>query len=52
MARQRRTSTVLETTRQRLAGLKQIDPPPDFGGSLNAAGGQAIITDLGGELDS
>jgi hypothetical protein len=52
MARQRRTSAVLETTRQRLAGLKQIDPAPDFGGSLNAAGGQALVTDLGGELDS
>ena len=37
MARKRRTSAVLETTRQRLAGLKQIDPAPDFGGNLNAA---------------
>jgi hypothetical protein len=31
MARQRRTSTVLETARQRLAGLKSITPPPTFG---------------------
>src|SRR6266550_1803689 len=52
MARKRRTSAVLETTRQRLAGLKQIDPAPDFGGNLNAAGRQAVITDFTGELDS
>ena len=52
MARKRRTSTVLETTRQRLAGLKKINPAPDFGSSLNAAGGQAVITDLTDELDS
>jgi len=52
MARKRRTSGVLETTRQRLAGLKQINPAPDFGGNLNAAGGQAVITDFTGELDS
>ena len=51
MARKRRTSAVLETTRQRLAGLKQINPAPDFGGNLNAAGGQAILTDLTDELD-
>jgi len=52
MARKRRTSAVLEITRQRLAGLKQIDSAPDFGGNLNAAGGQALITDFTGELDS
>jgi hypothetical protein len=52
MARKRRTSAVVENTRQRLAGLKQIDPAPDFGGNLNAAGGQALITDFTAELDS
>ena len=52
MARKRRTSAVLETTRQRLAGLKQINPAPDFGGNLNAAGGQALSADCAGELDS
>lgn len=52
MARQRRTSAVLETARQRLAGLKQIDKAPDFGGNLNAAGGEAVITDCADELDS
>ncbi len=34
MARQRRTSTVLETARQRLAGLKSITPPPTFGPTI------------------
>ena len=52
MARKRRTSAVLETARQRLAGLKQINPAPDFGGNLNAVGGQAVVTDIAGELDS
>ena len=52
MARKRRTSAVLETARQRLAGLKSIQPVPDFGGDLNVAGGGAVITDCSGELDS
>jgi hypothetical protein len=52
MARKRRTSAVLEEAQQCLAGLKQIDSAPDFGGNLNAAGGQALITDLATELDS
>ena len=52
MARKRRTSAVLETARQRLAGLKQINPIPDFGGNLSAAGGDAIVGDISGELDS
>ena len=34
MARLRRTSQVLETARQRLAGLKSINPAPDFGTAL------------------
>jgi hypothetical protein len=34
MARLRRTSVVLETFRQRLAGLKSINPAPDFGPAL------------------
>ena len=34
MARRRRTSDVLETARQRLAGLKSINPAPDFGTAL------------------
>lgn len=51
MARKRRTSAVLETARQRLAGLKSLKPVPDFGGDLNVAGGEATITDCSGELD-
>jgi len=52
MARERRTSAVLQTTRQRLAGFKKINPARDFGGNLNAAGGQTVITDCADELDS
>ena len=33
MALRRRTSSVLETIRQGLAGVKQINPAPDFGGN-------------------
>lgn len=52
MARQRRTSSVLETARQRLAGLKKITSKPDFGSNLNALGGEVEIADLANELDS
>jgi hypothetical protein len=34
MARLKRKSTVLETARQRLAGIKSITPAPDFGPNL------------------
>jgi hypothetical protein len=37
MARKKRTSTVLQTARQRLAGLNSIAPPPDFGTPLTLA---------------
>ena len=52
MARTKRTSTVLETARQRLAGLKSITPPPDFGAALSLAGYETDITTLGSKLDS
>jgi hypothetical protein len=52
MARKRRTSAVFETSRQRFAGLKSVTPAPDFGGNLNEAGFQAVITDFTTELDS
>ena len=52
MARLRRTSSVLETARQRLAGLKSITPAPDFGAALTVAGFEAAITDVNGELSS
>jgi len=35
MARLKRSSTVLETARQRLSGLKTITPKPDFGPTLD-----------------
>ena len=35
MARAQRASSVLETTRRRLAGLKSITPAPDFGSALS-----------------
>ena len=38
MARLRRGSQVLETARQRLAGLKSINPAPDFGPALSLTG--------------
>jgi hypothetical protein len=34
MARARRSSTVLDNARRRLAGLKSITPTPDFGPNL------------------
>ncbi|MDT5272749.1 MAG: hypothetical protein QOH49_4935 [Acidobacteriota bacterium] len=35
MARLKRSSTVLETARQRLSGLKTITPKPNFGPALD-----------------
>jgi len=50
MARKRRTSPVLENARQRLAGLKQIDPEPDFGGDLTVAAFTAKVNGFTGNL--
>jgi hypothetical protein len=44
MARLRRTSPVVETARQRLAGLKSINPAPNFGPGLTVAGFEAKAT--------
>jgi len=52
MARTKRTSTVLDTARQRLAGLKSISPAPDFGATLTLAGYEADITAMTTKLDS
>jgi hypothetical protein len=52
MARARRTSTVLETARRRLAGLKSITPAPDFGTALSVASFETLITTFGGKLDT
>lgn len=52
MARLRRTSQVLESARQRLAGLKSINPAPNFGTALTLAAYETTITGFGGKLDS
>jgi hypothetical protein len=52
MARLRRTSQVLETARQRLAGLKSINPAPDLGSALSLANYETMTTDFGSKLDT
>ncbi|HEX8558539.1 MAG TPA: hypothetical protein VF668_10570 [Pyrinomonadaceae bacterium] len=51
MARTKRGSAVLETARQRLAGLKSITPKPNFGPSLDLDSyeqeARGLETDLG-----
>ena len=42
---------MLETARQRLAGLKSITPAPDFGAALSLAGYQSDINALSSRLD-
>jgi predicted nucleic acid-binding Zn-ribbon protein len=50
MARARRSSSVLETARQRLAGLKSITPAPDFGTNLSLAGYEQEIDNFSNNL--
>ena len=50
MGRKRRTSSVLDTTQQRLAGLKSIDPEPDFGGDMTVAAFTAKANGFTGNL--
>jgi hypothetical protein len=52
MARQKRTSPVLETAHQRLAGLNSITPPPDFGPNLTLAAYSTQITNFSSRLDN
>ncbi|MFY9619666.1 MAG: hypothetical protein WAQ99_07620 [Pyrinomonadaceae bacterium] len=52
MARTKRTSTVLETARQRLAGLKSISPAPNFGATLTLATYEADLNSLSAKLDA
>ena len=52
MARTKRTSSILETARQRLAGLKSITRPPEFGPTLTLDGYEADITSFSDKLDS
>jgi len=51
MARLKRSSTILETARKRLAGLKSITPKPDFGPALDIDQYEQDINALGTSLD-
>ena len=52
MARQKRTSQVLELARQRLAGLKAITPPAVLGGNLTVEGYETEIEAYSTRRDS
>jgi len=52
MARLKRTSNVVEVARQRLAGLKAIDPPPNLGPSLTIALYEAKINSVSDLLNT
>jgi hypothetical protein len=52
MARRKRSSTILETARQRLAGLKSITPAPEFGTGLTIAAYEADINSFSTNLDA
>lgn len=51
MARLKRSSTALETARQRLAGLKTITPKPNFGPALDLDQYEQEIEALDAKLD-
>jgi hypothetical protein len=51
MPRLKRNSSVLETARQRLAGLKSITPRPNFGSALDLDQYEQEITSYGTKLD-
>ena len=50
MARKRRTSSVLDTSQERLAGLKSIDPEPSFGGDMTVAAFTGKVNGFTGNL--
>lgn len=52
MARRRRTSPVLETARQRFAGLKSIKQEPNFGDTLSLAAYGTKISTFDTKLDT
>ena len=52
MSRPKRKSTVLETARQRLAGIKKISPAPNFGTGLTLEGFEAEIDGFSDDQDS
>lgn len=51
MARLKRSSSILETARLRLSGLKSITPKPDFGSALDIDQYEQDINDFGTSLD-
>lgn len=51
MARLKRSSVVLETARQKLAGLKQISPSPTFACDLTVEGFEAEINGFSDDQD-
>ena len=52
MARLKRSSVVLETARQKLAGLKQISPAPTFGSGLTIEALEAEIEGFMSDQDA
>lgn len=52
MARRKRTSTILDTARQRLAGLKQISPKPNFGPVVTEEAYEAAVNGYDNDQDS
>ena len=52
MARQKRSSDTLEIARQRLAGLKEITPKPDFGTALTVEAYEAAVEGFIDEQDA
>ena len=52
MARLKKSSAVLETARQRLAGLKSFKNPPDFGPNLTVAGYEAKSNSASAKLEA
>ncbi|HXI23481.1 MAG TPA: hypothetical protein VNG71_06375 [Pyrinomonadaceae bacterium] len=52
MARKRRKSPVLETARQRLAGLNSINPPPTFGPNITRTSFSAAVDSFDQKLRS
>lgn len=52
MSRTKRTSTILEAARQRLAGLRSITPTPDFGPGITFASYERDVNALGTRFES
>jgi hypothetical protein len=52
MARSRRNSTVLDAARQRLAGLKSINPAPNLGPAISVTTFEQELTAFSTSLDT